>query len=51
VKLSLMIFDADDPAAGAQRQVVGWSVSPAQKNEEDTSGWATVILDKPGDRK
>jgi hypothetical protein len=46
VKLSLMIFDADDPAAGAQRQVVGWSVSPAQKNEEDTSGWATVILVK-----
>jgi hypothetical protein len=44
VKLSLLLFDVDDPAAAAQRKVLGWSVSPAQKNGEDSSGWATVIL-------
>jgi hypothetical protein len=46
VKLSLLIFDADDSAADAKRKVLGWSVSPNQKNEEDASGWATVILEK-----
>lgn len=46
VKLSLLIFDADDTAANVKRKVLGWSVSPNQKNDEDTSGWATVVLDK-----
>lgn len=52
VRLSLVVFDADDPAGGAQRKVLGWGVSrgPAaalgrvSRNSEDASGWATVIL-------
>jgi hypothetical protein len=52
VRLSLVVFDADDPAGGAQRKILGWGVSrgPAaalgrvSRNSEDTSGWATVIL-------
>jgi hypothetical protein len=46
VKLSLLISDADDSSIGAQRKVLGWSVSPNQKNDEDASGWATVIFEK-----
>jgi len=46
VKLSVMIMDADDARAPTDRKVLGWSVSPNRKNDTDTSGWATVILEK-----
>ncbi len=46
IKLSLLLFDSDDPSPDAKRKVLGWSVSPEQKNAEDTSGWATVIVEK-----
>ncbi len=47
VKLSVLIRDADDPATPTERKVLGWGVSPNLKNDEDTSGWATVILAGP----
>ena len=46
VKLSFLIHDSDDPKSEAPRKALGWSVSPDLKNAEDTSGWATVILDE-----
>ena len=46
VKLSLLVYDADDASPDVKRKVLGWSVSPDQKNGEDSSGWATVILEK-----
>jgi hypothetical protein len=54
VRLSLLVFDADDAAGGAPRKVLGWGVSGGvaqglgvvAKNSEDASGWATVILEK-----
>ncbi|OGV72467.1 MAG: hypothetical protein A3K19_16620 [Lentisphaerae bacterium RIFOXYB12_FULL_65_16] len=44
VKLSVLLFDSDDLSPDAKRKVLGWCTSPNQKNSEDTSGWATVIL-------
>jgi hypothetical protein len=54
VRLSLLVFDADAPAGGTQRKVLGWGVSSGDaqglgvvaKNSEDASGWTTVILEK-----
>jgi hypothetical protein len=46
VKLSFLIHDSDDPKSEAPRKALGWSVSPHLKNSEDTSSWATVILDE-----
>ena len=46
IRLSLLVYDADDETPDAKRKVLGWSVSPNQKNSEDTSEWATVILEK-----
>lgn len=46
IKLSLLIHDSDDPRAEAPRKALGWNVSPDLKNSEDTSGWATLILDE-----
>jgi hypothetical protein len=46
IKLSLLIADSDDPKSEAPRKALGWSVSPDQKNSEDTSGWATLVLDE-----
>ena len=46
LKLSVIIMDSDDPSPDAKRKILGWSVSPEQKNQDDTSGWATVILEK-----
>jgi hypothetical protein len=45
IKLSLLILDSDDPKSEAPRKALGWSVSPDLRNSEDTSGWATLILD------
>lgn len=44
IRLSLLLFDVDTPGAPV-RKVMGWSSSRQQKNDEDASGWATVILD------
>jgi hypothetical protein len=53
IRLSLLVFDADDTATNAARKVLGWSVSRGAvgigvvaKNSEDASGWATVVLEK-----
>jgi hypothetical protein len=46
IKLSLLIADSDDPKSDAPRKALGWSVSPEQKNSEDTTGWATLILNE-----
>lgn len=44
VKLAVLIRDADAPGAPTERKVMGWGASPAMKNDEDTSGWGSVIL-------
>jgi hypothetical protein len=46
VKLSFLIHDSDSSQPAALRKSLGWSVSPDLKNAENTSGWATVILDE-----
>jgi parallel beta-helix repeat protein len=44
VKLSALIGDRDEPGKNGGEYKMGWSFSPQGRNNQDTSGWATLLL-------
>lgn len=45
LKLSILLYDRDDPATSHTDYILGWSFSPQGANFRDTSGWRTLILE------
>lgn len=45
IKLSVLLYDRDDPATTHTDYTLGWAASPEGLNFRDTSGWRTLILE------
>ena len=46
LKLSVLLYDRDDPKTPHADYTLGWSFSPEGTNFKDTTGWKTLILAK-----
>jgi hypothetical protein len=46
LKLSVLLYDRDDPKTPYADYTLGWSFSPGGANFKDTTGWKTLILAK-----
>lgn len=45
IKMSVLLYDRDDPATTHADYTFGWAASPEGYNFRDTSGWRTLILE------
>jgi hypothetical protein len=45
IKLSVLLYDRDDPATTHTDYILGWAFSPEGRNFNNTSGWRTLILE------
>jgi hypothetical protein len=45
VKLSVLLYDRDDPGTTYTDCTFGWSFSPQGANFRDTTGWKTLVLE------
>ena len=44
MKLSVLLYDRDDPGTPHADYTLGWSFSPEGTNFKDTTGWKTLVL-------